>query len=71
MNNGSRTQTTCRGAGRFAPSTMPGASLYRTMPTMLAPWVNLAPGMGIAGAGARQATGPIQVQLRVPTRRRC
>jgi hypothetical protein len=72
MNNGTRTQTNRPGYGRFAPMTTPGASLRSTMPTTLAHWVNLASGMGIAGAGARLViAGPAQFQLRVPTRRRC
>jgi hypothetical protein len=72
MNNGTRTQTNRPGQGRFAPCAVPAAGLRSTMPTMSTYWVNLAPGMGIAGAGARHAAvSPTQVELNVPTRWRC
>jgi hypothetical protein len=72
MNNGTRTQTNRPGQGRFAPFAAPAAGLHSTMPTMSTYWVNLAPGMGIAGVGARHAVAsPTQFELNVPTRRRC
>jgi hypothetical protein len=72
MNNGTWTQTNRSGLGRFAPTTAPSAGLCSAMPTTFPYGVKLAPCMGIAGISARHAGARrAQVQLRVPTRRRC